>query len=138
MVLSEMNKIILILSFLFFIQCYQDPFFELTVKVKDQNGAAISNLEINIEITDLEDGSLVEESIIGEYFSETTNSNGEVSFSFENKALVTARACYELSGNNLSCAQGHVYLEENKSKELTLMLQSSEIEHDQCSYCLDN
>tara|TARA_B100000427_G_C15077327_1_gene406858 strand:- start:122 stop:523 length:402 start_codon:yes stop_codon:yes gene_type:complete len=132
-----MNKIIPILSLLFFIQCYQDPFFELTVKIKDQNSNPVSDVLVKIEIIDLNNGSVVEESIIEEYFEETTNSSGEASFSFDNKALVTARVCYQNTSSLLYCAQGHVYLEENKTQQLELMLQSSAVEHDECSYCVE-
>tara|TARA_B100000700_G_C14532387_1_gene618144 strand:+ start:122 stop:529 length:408 start_codon:yes stop_codon:yes gene_type:complete len=134
MILSKINKTILVISLLFFIQCYQDPFFDLTVKVIDQDSNPVSNLLIKIEITDLDNGSLIEDSIIGSYFEETTNDEGKVSFSFENKALVTARVCHQ-ADQTLFCAEGHSYLEENKKKELKLMLQSIEVEHAQCVYC---
>ena len=134
MILSKINKTILAISLLFLIQCYQNPFFELTVEVIDQDSNPVSDLLIKIEITDLDNGSLIEDSIIGNYFEESTNNEGKVSFSFENKALVTARVCHEANGS-LFCAEGHSYLEENKKKELKLMLQSSEVEHTQCAYC---
>ena len=114
MITSKLNKIILILFVFSLAQCYTEPFFELTVEIKDQNSNPISDLMVKIEITDLDDGSLIEESIIGDYFEDTTDENGRVSFSFDNKALITARVCYinEATGI-LSCAQGHSYLEEN-------------------------
>jgi len=131
MILSKINKLTLIIFLLLCTQCYKDPFFELNVKVQDQNSNPVSNVVIKIEITDLNDGTIIEDNILGEYFEETTGEDGEASFSFDNKALITARVCSE----NLFCAEGHIYLEENKTKELKLMLQSSTVENSQCSYC---
>ena len=56
MILSKLNKILLI-SFLFLIaQCYKAPFFELTVQTVGQDLNPVSNVVITIEVTDVETG----------------------------------------------------------------------------------
>tara|TARA_B100000902_G_C27205093_1_gene861178 strand:+ start:865 stop:1260 length:396 start_codon:yes stop_codon:yes gene_type:complete len=130
MIVSKINKTLLILSLFFLTQCYTEPFFELTIRVLDDNLNPVSNTEVKIEITDIDNGDLVSGSIVKK--SGTTGDDGSVSFSFENKAFVTARACYDLlsSSSTYLCKESNVYLEENTNKELSLMLQA-----DNCGYC---
>ena len=127
MIISKIQKITLILSVLFLTQCYTDPFFEMTVNIIDQNSNPIPNTLVTVEVVDIENGSLVNGSLI--YFESTTNSSGSSMFSFDNKAFITVRACSSTDGENL-CKEGHVYLEENTNKYLTLMLHP-----DSCLYC---
>tara|TARA_Y100000766_G_scaffold255869_1_gene242251 strand:- start:1885 stop:2286 length:402 start_codon:yes stop_codon:yes gene_type:complete len=131
MIVSKINKTLLILSVFFLTQCYTEPFFELTVQVFDGNLNPVPDTEVKIEITDIENGNLVSGSIITQ--SGTTGSDGRVSFSFENKAFVTARACLNTSSGQSSiymCNESNVYLEENTNKDLSLMLQANN-----CAYC---
>ena len=130
MISTKMNKAILILSIFFLTQCYTDPFFELTVTVLDQNLNPVSNALVKIEIIDVNNGDLVEGSLIS--LEQLTNSTGAAFFNFENKAFVTARACFEGLSPELEylCQEGSVYLEENRNKELSLMIQPAD-----CSYC---
>ena len=130
MIISKINKTVLILSLLFLTQCYTEPFFELTIRVVDGALDPVSNTEVKIEITDINNGNPVPGSIVKQ--SGTTGDDGSVSFSFENKAFVTARACYDIlsSASTYMCKEGNVYLEENTNKELSLMLQV-----DSCEYC---
>ena len=81
---------------------------------------------MKIEVIDIENGNLIDGSIIN--LEATTNNQGESTFSFDNKAFVTVRACHE--AETYMCKEGHVYLEENLNKELTLM-----IEQENCLYC---
>jgi len=122
--------IILITTFIFS-GCYTDPFFELTVKVVDQSLSPVSNSEVKISITDIDNGQLVPGSILSD--EGITDNEGKVLFSFENKAFITARACFDNSSFGSAsylCREGNVYLEEDTNKELTLMLQSSD-----CQFC---
>ena len=122
--------IILITTFIFS-GCYTDPFFELTVKVVDESLSPVSNSEVKISITDIDNGQLVPGSILSD--EGITDNEGKVLFSFENKAFITARACFDNSSVGSAsylCREGNVYLEEDTNKELTLMLQSSE-----CQFC---
>ena len=134
MILAKMNKILIILAMCFLTQCYTEHFFELTVKVVDQNLNPVANVAITIEVVDVENGTELEGAIID--FYTTTNSQGESSFSFDNKAFVTARGCLADSWDDslpqYLCKEGQVYLEANLNKELTLMLESS----NDCNYCL--
>ncbi len=131
MIISKIKKIILILPILVLTQCYTDPFFELTVNIVDQNLNPISNAIVKT-VSDAENDTLLD------YItqSEITNGEGKAFFNFENKAFLTVVACYDnsmsdLEGDVLLCKEGHVYLEENTNKNITLMLQ------DDCSndYC---
>ena len=130
MIVSKIHKTLIVLSLFFLTQCYTEPFFELTVRVLDDNLNPVANSEVKIEITDIQNGNLVSGSIISQ--SGTSGQDGSVLFSFENKAFVTARACFNSSGNLTTyiCKESNVYLEENTNKELSLMLQA-----DNCGYC---
>jgi len=135
MILYKKHNIVAIaISLMLFVGCYEDPFFELTIKVQDQELNAVSGALVDIYIIDVDNGDVIETEIIGESFHDSTESNGEVSFSFENKALITARVCYSANGSE-SCAEGHAYLEENTNTEIRLMLQSKEINSNSCNYC---
>ena len=103
-----------------------EPFFELTVKVIDQDLNPVNNTLVKIEVIDIENGNLIEGSIIN--LESTTDNQGASIFSFDNKAFITVRACHE--AETYMCKEGHIYLEENLNKELTLM-----IEPENCSYC---
>ena len=130
MIVSKIHKTLIVLSLFFLTQCYTEPFFELTVRVLDDNLNPVANSEVKIEITDIQNGNLVSGSIISQ--SGTSGQDGSVLFSFENKAFVTARACFNNSSNLTTyiCKESNVYLEENTNKELSLMLQA-----DNCGYC---
>ena len=127
MIASKLNKIILILFVFSLTQCYTDPFFELSVEIVDQDLNPVPNTNIVIEATDVDDGTSINGSII--YFESITNNEGVAKFSFENKAFVSARACINLN-DLILCKDGHIYLEANTDKTLTLMIEQGE-----CIYC---
>lgn len=131
MILTKINKSVLVLFVLILTQCYTEPFFELTVSVVDEDLNPVSGAVIKIEVIDIENGSLVDGSIID--LESTSEADGKSLFSFENKAFITARVCYEMIIDDVEylCKEGHVYLEDNVNKEITLMIQS-----DDCNYCM--
>ncbi|MAZ58029.1 MAG: hypothetical protein CMP56_01280 [Flavobacteriales bacterium] len=136
MIVGKMNKFLLIVSLCFLTQCYTEPFFELTVKVVDQEINAVANVNVKILVQDVENGEPVEGSIIA--LEGTTNSTGESSFSFDNKAFVTVQVCLGSSGaEKYLCKDGAVYLEENKNKEFTLMLEEMS-DTQNCDYCFED
>ena len=126
MIRNKLNKIVFIFFLLLIAQCYKAPFFELSIVVVDQTLNPVADVSITIEVTDVSSGEVINGSIIN--FGSNTDSNGRSVFSFEHKAFVTVRACPAQIG---VCKEGYVYLEENTTKELTLMLEGGE-----CSYCL--
>ena len=136
MILTKMKKIVLILSLCFLTQCYTEPFFELTVKVVDQETNGVSDVKIKVLVQDIENGEPVEGSTI--LMESTTNDSGQSSFSFDNKAFVTVQCCYEAS--IMMCKDGAVYLEENVNKDFTLMLEEMNNSDDgeNCSYCFED
>ncbi len=136
MILPKMNKFLLIISLCFLTQCYTEPFFELTVKVVDQEINGVSDVDVKILVQDIENGEPIEDSIIA--LEGTTNSAGESSFSFDNKAFVTVQVCLGSSGEGqYLCKDGAVYLEENKNKEFTLMLEEMG-DNKNCEYCFED
>ena len=130
MITYKLYRILFIFSLFFITQCYKVPFFELSVEVINENLEPIPNCVVSIEITDLDTGNIITGEILNSEYSDITNDGGTVMFSFENKAFVTARACFMLDEMTGMCKQGHVYLEENETKTLTLM-----IEENNCNYC---
>ena len=136
MILGKMNKFLLITSLCFLTQCYTEPFFELTVKVVDQDIDPVSDVDVTILVQDIENGEPIEDSIIA--LEGTTNSSGKSSFSFDNKAFVTVQVCLDSSElTQYLCKDGAVYLEENKNKEFTLMLEDMG-DNQNCDYCFED
>ena len=127
MIKDKLNKVILILLAFSVAQCYTDPLFELTVEIVDQDLNPVSNTNIVVEATDIDDGSSIDGSII--YFEAITNNDGIANFSFENKAFISASACLN-SNDVILCKDGHIYLEANTPKTLTLMIEPGD-----CTYC---
>ena len=136
MILTKMNKFLVIASLCFLTQCYTEPFFELTVKVVDQDINPVSDVEVKILVQDIENGEPIEDSIIA--LEGNTNSAGESSFSFDNKAFLTVQVCFDSSeSTQYFCKDGAVYLEENKNKEFTLMLEEMG-DNQSCDYCFED
>lgn len=133
MILAKMNKFLLICSICFLTQCYTEPFFELTVKVVDQEINGVSDVSVKVLVQDVENGDPIEGSTIA--LEATTNNAGESTFSFDNKAFVTVQCCFEEA--ILKCKDGAVYLEENKNKEFTLMLEEVN-DNESCDYCFED
>ncbi len=130
MITHKLYKILFVFFLFSITQCYKAPFFELSVEVINENLEPIPNCVVSIEITNLDTGDIITGEILNSEYSDTTNDSGTVMFSFENKAFVTARACFILDEMTGLCKEGHVYLEENEAKTLTLM-----IEQNNCNYC---
>ena len=134
MILSKMKKIYILLFLIIFTGCYEEPFFDLTIKVENSVSEPVSGALVNIQIVDIDSNHVIVDQIINESYEGVTDSNGSVTFSFENRALVTARACYSIS-ESYFCAEGHAYLEENTNTPIRLLLQSDQIENNTCTYC---
>ncbi|MBJ05145.1 MAG: hypothetical protein CMP65_04520 [Flavobacteriales bacterium] len=134
MILSKMNKIYPFLFLILLTSCYEEPFYDLTITVENSELEPISDALVSVQVVDIDSGHVIVEEILEQFYEGVTNYNGEVLFSFENRALVTARTCYNVDGANF-CAEGHVYLEENSNTKVRLMLQSQEIENNNCIFC---
>ena len=130
MITYKLHKIIFVFFLLSFTQCYKAPFFELTVQVINQELEPVSGCDVSIDITDLDNGNIISGEILNNEYGGTTNNSGIITFSFENKAFITASACFSLSEMTAMCKQGHVYLEDNENKNLTLMIAETN-----CAYC---
>ena len=134
MIVSKMRKIYILLFLITLIGCYEDPFFDLTIKVENATSEPVSGALVNIQIVDIDSSNVIVDQIINESYEGITGPDGTIKFNFENRALVTARVCYDTNGSYF-CAEGHAYLEENTNTEARLMLQSDQIEKTSCTYC---
>tara|TARA_B100000579_G_C22791222_1_gene834602 strand:- start:786 stop:1199 length:414 start_codon:yes stop_codon:yes gene_type:complete len=134
MILSKMKKSYILLFLIIFTGCYEEPFFDLTIKVENSISEPVSGALVNIQIVDIDSSHVIVDQIISESYEGVTDSNGSIIFSFKNRALVTARACYNAS-EAYFCAEGHAYLEDNTNTQIKLLLQSDQIENNTCAYC---
>ena len=139
---QNLYKFLLISILCFSTQCYKAPFFELTIKVLNQDLDPVKNVSVQIVATDVESDNLeiIENADLtdldGNNLVCETNSSGECQFSFEKKAYLTVLACINSDENDSSmCQETYVYLEEDENVISTIML----VEHDNndynCSYC---
>ena len=123
MIISKLNIGFFLGAVLIFTQCYTEPFFDLSVSVINPDQSPAENVVVKVKITDVDDGSVVNGSIID--FEAVTNSGGTCEFSFENKVFLNVLAC-----DSIMCRDGHIYIEENINNSITLMLDSGD-----CLYC---
>tara|TARA_B100000427_G_C15450092_1_gene569174 strand:- start:77 stop:508 length:432 start_codon:yes stop_codon:yes gene_type:complete len=140
---ENLCKFLLVFILCFSAQCYKAPFFELTIKVVDQDLDPVKNVSVQIVATDVEAGNLdiIEDADLtdldGNDLVCETNGSGECQFSFEKKAFLTVLACFNTDNNNAMCQETYVYLKEDENVISTIML----VEYDQndynCSYCTE-
>tara|TARA_Y100000589_G_scaffold146829_1_gene140494 strand:- start:565 stop:939 length:375 start_codon:yes stop_codon:yes gene_type:complete len=116
-----MKRIYVVLLFLISLlvtSCYKDPFYKLDVYVVDSNFAPVENANVVVLVRD-DDGQKLPDSIV-EKIGET-NSNGIVSFEFENLGLFNIEVEKEISEtNSLICGRSNISLEENETKSITI------------------
>ena len=116
-----MKRIYVVLLFLISLlvtSCYKDPFYKLDVYVVDSNFAPVENANVVVLVRD-HDGQKLPDSIV-EKIGET-NSNGIVSFEFENLGLFNIEVEKEISEtNSLICGRSNISLEENETKSITI------------------
>jgi len=142
MFMRKFTKLLLILSLFFIAQCYKAPFFELTVKIVDQNFNPVQNVSVEIVAADVDSDNLdgIPDSNLtdldGAKLECTTNGSGECEFSFENKAFITIQACFDSDENDdFMCQEAFVYLKEDENIVRELMLVDIEMNAYNCSYC---
>ena len=116
-----MKRIYVVLLFLISLlitSCYKDPFYKLDVYVVDSNFAPVENANVVVLVRD-DNGQKLPDSIV-EKIGET-NSNGVVSFEFENLGLFNIEVEKEISEtNSLICGRSNISLEENETKSITI------------------
>jgi hypothetical protein len=117
-------SLFIILSF----GCYEEPFYKLQVNVVNQSLAPIENAEVIISVQD-EFGVIVDSANI--YKSGVTNSNGNILFEFENLGFFTVETSKmieitkDATLNYEICGSASVGLEENMTKEITILTNES-------------
>lgn len=116
-----MNIRLLFLSFITILSfgCYEEPFYKLEVNVVNQSLVPIENAEVIISVQD-EFGVIVDSANV--YKSGFTNSNGNILFEFENLGFFTVESIKIFdNGSNQICGSASVGLEENTTKEITIL-----------------
>ena len=142
MFLENLCKFLLISILCFSTQCYKAPFFDLTIKVVNQELDPVNDVSIKIVARDVDSDNLDEienadlTDLDGNELVCTTSSSGECQFSFEKKAFVTILACMNSDKNNAPmCQETHVYLEEDENILSTMMLVNNDANDYNCNYC---
>ena len=116
--MKRIYVVLLLLISLLVTSCYKDPFYKLDVYVVDLNFAPVENANVVVLVRD-DDGQKLPDSIV-EKIGET-NSNGIVSFEFENLGLFNIEVEKEISEtNSLICGRSNISLEENETKSITI------------------
>jgi hypothetical protein len=116
-----MNIRLLFLSFITILSfgCYEEPSFKLKVNVVNQSLVPIESAEVIISVQD-EFGIIVDSANV--YKSGFTNSNGNILFEFENLGFFTVESIKTFdNGSNQICGSASVGLEENTTKEITIL-----------------
>ena len=116
-----MNIRLLFLSFITILSfgCYEEPFYKLKVNVVNQSLVPIESAEVIISVQD-EFGVIVDSANV--YKSGFTNSNGNILFEFENLGFFTVESIKTFdNGSNQICGSASVGLEENTTKEITIL-----------------
>jgi len=116
-----MNIRLLFLSFITILSfgCYEEPFYKLKVNVVNQSLVPIESAEVIISVQD-EFGIIVDSANV--YKSGFTNSNGNILFEFENLGFFTVESIKTFdNGSNQICGSASVGLEENTTKEITIL-----------------
>tara|TARA_B100001996_G_C18522969_1_gene539972 strand:- start:102 stop:491 length:390 start_codon:yes stop_codon:yes gene_type:complete len=123
-------------------QCYKAPFFDLTVKVVDQELSPVQGVSVRVVAADIDSDNL--DLIDGANLTDlegnelvcNTNGSGECQFSFEKKAFVTILACMSSNNNNNAmCQESYVYLKEDENTLSTIMLVDYAVNDYNCNYC---
>ena len=110
---------LLIVISLNYVSCYEDPFYKLNVFVVDQELNLVENADVIISVqNDL--GEIVEDATV--YLTSTTDVNGLSKFEFENLGFFSIQVQKIISEpNNIICGNSSVSLEENTTKEITIL-----------------
>ena len=110
---------LLIVISLNYVSCYEEPFYKLNVFVVDQELNLVENADVIISVqNDL--GEIVEDATV--YRTATTDVNGLSKFEFENLGFFSVQVQKIISApNNIICGNSSVSLEENTTKEITIL-----------------
>jgi len=104
--------------------CYEEPFFKLNVSVVNQDLVAIENAEVIISVQD-ENGAIIDSANV--YKSGFTDLNGNILFEFDNLGFFTVetkKMIENIKDSTLNyeiCGSASVGLEENMTKEITIL-----------------
>ena len=104
--------------------CYEEPFFKLKVNVVNQNLTPIENAEVIISVQD-ENGVIIDSANV--YKSGFTDLEGSILFEFDNLgffAVETNKMIENTTDATLNyeiCGSASVGLEENMTKEITIL-----------------
>ncbi len=120
--MKRIYPLLLLLITLNCVSCYEDPFFKLKVFVVDQDFNAIEGADVVISVQN-DEGEIVEDATV--YQSSTTDFNGLASFEFDNLGFFSIQAQKNYDTNQIICGNSSVSLEENITKEITILATES-------------
>ena len=120
--MKRIYLLFLLLMTLNYISCYEDPFFKLKVFVVNQDFDVVEGADVVISVQG-EDGEIVEDATV--YQSATTDFNGLASFEFDNLGFFAIQVQKIYGPDHIICGNSSVSLEENVTKEITILATES-------------
>jgi len=120
--MKRIYALLLLLITLNCVSCYEEPVFKLKVFVVNQDFDVVDGADVIISVQN-EQGEIVEEATV--FQSSTTDNNGLASFEFDNLGFFSVQVQKTYGPDNIICGNSSVSLEENITKEITILATES-------------
>lgn len=120
--MRRIYTLLLLLITLNYVSCYEDPVFKLKVFVVNQDFDVVEGADVIISVQN-EQGEIIEEATI--FQSSTTDGNGLASFEFDNLGFFSVQVQKTYGPDQIICGNSSVSLEENITKEITILATES-------------
>ena len=120
--MKRIYTLLLLLITLNCVSCYEEPVFKLKVFVVNQDFDVVDGADVIISVQN-EQGEIVEEATV--FQSSTTDNNGLASFEFDNLGFFSVQVQKTYGPDNIICGNSSVSLEENITKEITILATES-------------
>ena len=120
--MKRIYTLLILLTTLACFSCYEDPFFKLKVFVVNQDLNTVEGAEVVISVQDNQ-GEIIEEATV--FQSSITDYNGLASFDFDNLGFFSIQVQKIYGPYQMICGNSSVSLEENITKEITILATES-------------
>tara|TARA_B100000579_G_scaffold404666_1_gene389676 strand:+ start:284 stop:655 length:372 start_codon:yes stop_codon:yes gene_type:complete len=120
--MKRIYTLLILLTTLTCFSCYEDPFFKLKVFVVDQDLNTVEGAEVVISVQD-DQGQIIEDATV--FQSSITDYNGLASFDFDNLGFFSIQVQKIYGPYQMICGNSSVSLEENITKEITILATES-------------
>jgi len=121
--MKRIYALLLLLITLNCVSCYEEPVFKLKVFVVNQDFDVVDGADVIISVQN-EQGEIVEEATV--FQSSTTDNNGLASFEFDNLGFFSVQVQKIIPDPyQIICGNSSVSLEENITKEITILATES-------------